>query len=145
MKIVVSTDLFFTKQQRQSIVDLCSQCDSTFLLRYLDNDNRLSGEHFWDADKYMIFYLDVDDQKIDAFVQAMKQEDACLLIGEVDGHYNLKEGQKPFYTSEQALDWQGNLGLPYARRRDTRYPLKEAAHAAVNKDVSTQPAAPKFI
>lgn len=125
MKVVLGMDIYFSKQKE--FVDVCNRYDPTFQSRYHDeqNPNWLHGETFWDQDKYNIFYLEMTDKKIDAFVKEILKNEDCLFIGEIDQNYKLIESRKPFYISSDALDCQGNLGIPYVMYRDTRYPLRQ--------------------
>lgn len=138
VRLVLSTNT--RMHDAKEIANMCDQFDPTFIVRY-DNDpvfkGRFLGEDFYDGDKYRIFYLTLPRNSIPDFVNDIKQHKSVIFVGETDGNYNLKQSQKPFFQSPQALDYRGEFGLYYVQFRDTRYPLCGAkepeAHASVGQ------------
>jgi hypothetical protein len=99
----------FGETPAENIASIIDEFDPSFSDRYkkvsdlgeLGLSVDLRGEHFWDADKYHLFFIDCDSTKVGEFVENMKSHDLCDYISPADDNYNACNDV--LYVSEDTL------------------------------------------
>ena len=96
MKLLIQTETTYRLYGGQSLAQQFNKFDNTFACRYLVyklgnavlDEAMLEDEKHWESDKYGIFYVDVEDAKVDELVQNLDQQEWCYMVLPVDQEFN---------------------------------------------------------